>query len=54
MTAPRSDRPRIAVRGFKPGALGVATVLGELETAVMELLWAEPRQTVTEVERRLQ
>jgi predicted transcriptional regulator len=42
------------LRGFKPGALGVATVLGELETAVMELLWAEPGQTVTQVERRLQ
>lgn len=53
MTA-RSGPPRIALRGFKPGALGVATVLGELETAVMELLWAEPGQTVTQVERRLQ
>ena len=41
------------MRGFKPEALGVGTVLGELETAVMELLWAQPRQTVTEVERRL-
>jgi predicted transcriptional regulator len=50
---PRSQRPRIALRGFRPGALGVGTVLGKLETAVMELLWAEPRQTVTEVERRL-
>ncbi len=52
MTA-RFTRPRIALRGFKPGALGVATVLGELETAVMELLWAAPGQTVTAVERRL-
>ena len=54
MRAPRSGRPRIALRGFKPGALGVATVLGELETAVMELLWAGPGQTVTQVERCLQ
>ena len=54
MPAHKSGRPRIALRGFKPGALGVATVLGELETAVMELLWTEPGQTVTQVERRLQ
>jgi len=53
MAAHRRDRPRIALRGFKPGAPGVGTVLGELETAVMEALWAEPAQTVTEVERRL-
>lgn len=44
---------RIALRAFKPGAPGMGTVLGELETAVMELLWTEPGQTVTEVERRL-
>ena len=31
----------------------MGTVLGELETTVMELLWTEPAQTVTEVERRL-
>jgi len=53
MNESRIRPPRIALRGFKPGALGVGTVLGELETAVMELLWAQPRQTVTEVERRL-
>lgn len=53
MTAPRALRPRITLRGFKPGALGIATVLGALETAVMELLWAEPGQTVTEVEEHL-
>ncbi len=53
MTESRTRRPRIALRGFKPGVPGVGTVLGELETLVMELLWAQPRQTVTEVERRL-
>ena len=53
MTAPRASRPLITLRGFKPGAPGIATVLGALETAVMELLWAEPGQTVTEVEERL-
>ena len=31
----------------------MGTVLGELETTVMELLWTEPGQTVTDVERRL-
>src|SRR5437867_8425417 len=54
MNESRIRPPRIALRGFKPEALGVGTVLGELETAVMELLWAQPRQTVTQVERRLQ
>lgn len=45
--------PRIALRAFRPGAPGIGTVLGELETAVMELLWTEPGQSVTDVERRL-
>jgi predicted transcriptional regulator len=45
--------PRIALRAFKPGAPGIGTVLGELETTVMELLWKHPGQTVTEVERSL-
>ena len=31
----------------------MGSVLGDLETAVMELLWTEPAQTVTQVERRL-
>ena len=31
----------------------MGSVLGDLETTVMELLWKEPGQTVTEVERRL-
>lgn len=45
--------PKITLRGFKPGARGAGHVLGELETAVMELLWSKPEQTVNEVEERL-
>ena len=45
--------PKITLRGFKPGARGAGRVLGELETAVMELLWRTPGQTVNEVEDRL-
>lgn len=44
---------KIALRGFRPGARGAAHVLGELESAVMEILWAKPEQTVIEVEERL-
>ena len=47
-------RPKITLRGFKPGARGAGRVLGELETAVMELLWREPELTVCQVEERLQ
>lgn len=50
----RRINPKITLRGFKPGARGAAHVLGDLETAVMELLWRELHQTVTEVEERLQ
>jgi predicted transcriptional regulator len=53
MTKPKAQFPRIALRGFKPGVPGVGTVLGGLETAVMELLWAQPAQAVTEVEGHL-
>lgn len=45
--------PKIALRGFKPGARGAGHVLGELESAVMETLWAKSNQTVNEVEERL-
>lgn len=45
--------PKIALRGFRPGARGAGHVLGELESAVMEILWAKPAQTVNEVEDRL-
>lgn len=47
-------RPKITLRGFKPNAHGAGHVLGELETAVMELLWREPELTVNQVEERLQ
>jgi predicted transcriptional regulator len=47
-------RPKIALRGFKPGAQGAAShVLGELESAVMEILWQESARCVTEVEDEL-
>ena len=47
-------RPKITLRGFKPNARGAGQVLGELETAVMELLWREAGLTVNQVEERLQ
>src|SRR5215210_2203129 len=47
------NNPKIALRGFMPGARGAGQVLGELQTAVMELLWREPELTVNEVEERL-
>jgi len=47
------NRPKIALRGFKPNARGAGHVLGELETAMMELLWREPGQTVNEVEEHM-
>jgi predicted transcriptional regulator len=49
----RSD-PKITLRGFRPGKRGAGHVLGELQTAVMELLWKEPGLTVNDVEARLQ
>ncbi|MBX3278811.1 MAG: BlaI/MecI/CopY family transcriptional regulator [Acidobacteria bacterium] len=45
--------PKITLRGFKPGARGARHVLGQLEAAVMELLWREPGLTVIQVEERL-
>lgn len=45
--------PKITLRGFKTGARGAGRVLGELETAVMEVLWRAPGQTVNDVEERL-
>jgi predicted transcriptional regulator len=47
-------RQKITLRGFKPNARGAGQVLGELETAVMELLWRETGLTVNQVEERLQ
>ena len=46
-------RSKITLRGFKPNARGAGQVLGELETAVMELLWRERELTVNQVEERL-
>jgi predicted transcriptional regulator len=46
-------RPKITLRGFRPGRRGASHVLGALETAVMELLWRESPQTVNEVEEKL-
>jgi predicted transcriptional regulator len=48
------NRPSLTPRGFKPSAKGLGRVLGDLETAVMQILWDKPDQTVTEVERQLQ
>jgi predicted transcriptional regulator len=45
--------PQITLRGFRPGARGAGHVLGELETAVMEVLWRAPGLTVNEVEGQL-
>ena len=45
--------PKIALRGFRPGARGTNHVLGDLESAVMEILWNKSGQTVIEVEERL-
>ncbi len=53
MDAANRRLPRITLRTFKPGASGMGSVLGDLETVVMELLWTEPSQTVTQVEGRL-
>jgi predicted transcriptional regulator len=46
-------RPQIALRGFRPEASGPGQVLGELESSVIEILWAEPGLSVVEVETRL-
>lgn len=48
-------KPKITSKGFSPDKRGAAAqVLGELQSAVMEVLWREPHQTVTEVEEKLQ
>ena len=45
--------PRITLRGFRPADHGVKQVLGKLEANVMQVLWRQPNQTVTEVEEKL-
>ncbi len=47
-------KPKITAQGFSPGKRGTAQVLGALQTAVMEILWAESPLSVTEVEQKLQ
>ncbi|MFY9225196.1 MAG: BlaI/MecI/CopY family transcriptional regulator [Blastocatellia bacterium] len=44
---------KITLRGFKPEHQDSKQVLGELESAVMEILWQQPHQTVIEVEEQL-
>lgn len=44
---------RFTLRGFRPERRGTALVLGQLESAVMKLLWSHPEQTVNDVEARL-
>lgn len=45
--------PKFSLRGFKTDGRGANHVLGDLETAVMELLWRTPPQTVSDVEGHL-
>jgi hypothetical protein len=48
------NNPKITLRGFNLSGRGAGHVLGELQTAVMELLWeATQGLTVNEVEERL-
>lgn len=44
---------KITLRGFNPEHQDSKQVLGELESAVMEILWQQPHQTVVEVEEQL-
>lgn len=51
----KSIKPKITSKGFSPGKRGAAAqVLGELQTAVMEILWQTSPLSVTEVEHKLQ
>lgn len=44
---------KIALRGFRPTSRGIKQVLGNLEAEMMQLLWQEPGQAVSEVEAQL-
>jgi BlaI family transcriptional regulator, penicillinase repressor len=44
---------KIAMRGFRPTGHGIKQVLGKLEAEVMQALWQQPGQTVSDVEERL-
>jgi predicted transcriptional regulator len=39
---------------FRPGGKGLRTVLGDLESAVMEVVWAHGEVSVRDVQRRLE
>ena len=49
----KRSSPKIALRGFKPDGRGTGRVLGDLESSVIEILWAEPGSSVVDVEKRL-
>lgn len=44
---------KIALRGFSPAQRGIKQVLGKLEAEVMQILWLQPSQAVSEVETQL-
>ncbi len=44
---------KIALRGFSPAHRGIKQVLGKLEAEVMQILWQQPGQAVSEVEALL-
>ncbi|MDX2032119.1 MAG: BlaI/MecI/CopY family transcriptional regulator [Blastocatellia bacterium] len=44
---------KIAMRGFRPTDRGIKQVLGKLEAEVMQILWQQSGQAVSEVEARL-
>lgn len=46
-------KPTITGKGFSPNKIGAEQVLGELQTAVMEILWNEAPLSVSEVETKL-
>ncbi len=51
----KSQKLKITSKGFSPGKRGAAAqVLGELQTAVMEILWLASPLSVTDVEQKLQ
>jgi predicted transcriptional regulator len=49
----KSIKPKITLKGFAPGKRGAEQVLGELQTAVMEVLWNRSPLSVSEVEQEL-
>ena len=44
---------KIALRGFRPAHRGIKQVLGKLEADVMNILWQQSGQSVSEVESHL-